>query len=161
MLHQALCIIPNSSVNSTGVTVHKRSIRVTIGNFLSRVTLKFDGWPWQTMGHLFYATSSFVLHFKAISELKLDLQSGNAEFRSQKAIFVPCVLEIWWMTLINKNGHLFYAASNCARHFIDISVFKLELQSWNSIFVSQSMIFWSRVTLKFDQWTWKTIGDLS
>ena len=28
-------------------TVWKRSIRVKIGTFLSRVTLKFDGWPWK------------------------------------------------------------------------------------------------------------------
>ena len=39
---------------------------VKIGNFLSCVTLKFDGWLGQTIGHLFYATSSFVNHFKAI-----------------------------------------------------------------------------------------------
>ena len=31
----------------TGVTVRKRSIRVKIGDFLSRVTMKFDGWPWK------------------------------------------------------------------------------------------------------------------
>ena len=30
----------------TEVTVRKRSIRVEIGNYLYRVTLKFDGWPW-------------------------------------------------------------------------------------------------------------------
>ena len=30
------------------------------GDILSCVTLKFDGWPWKTIGHLFYATSSFV-----------------------------------------------------------------------------------------------------
>ena len=35
----------------TGVTVRKRSIRVKMGDFLSRVTLKFDGWPWKTIGH--------------------------------------------------------------------------------------------------------------
>ena len=35
-----------------GVTVGKCSIWVKIGNFLSRVTLKFDGWPWKTIGHL-------------------------------------------------------------------------------------------------------------
>ena len=29
----------------TGVTVSKRSTRVNITNFLSPVTLKFDGWP--------------------------------------------------------------------------------------------------------------------
>ena len=31
----------------TEVTVRKRSIRVKISDFLSRVTLKFDRWPWK------------------------------------------------------------------------------------------------------------------
>ena len=61
----------------TGFTVQKRSIWVEIGDMLSRVTLKFDGWPWNTIGHLFYTTSSFVHHFVRISEFKLKLQSGN------------------------------------------------------------------------------------
>ena len=34
------------------------------------MTLQFDGWPWKTIGHLFYATSSFVHHFVAIGEFK-------------------------------------------------------------------------------------------
>ena len=59
------------------VTVRKCSIRARIGDFLSRVTLKFDGWPWITIGHLFYAISSCVHHFIAIRESKLELQSGN------------------------------------------------------------------------------------
>ena len=61
----------------TGVTVRKRPIEVEIGDFLSRVTLKFDWWPWKTIGHLFYSTSNFVHHFIAICEFKLELQSGN------------------------------------------------------------------------------------
>ena len=60
-----------------GVTIRKCQIRVQIVYFLSRVTLKFDGWPWKTIGHLFYAKSSFVHHFIAIYEFKLELQSGN------------------------------------------------------------------------------------
>ena len=48
--------------------------------FFFRVTLKFDGWPWKTIGQLFYATSSFVHHFIIICEFKLELQSGNAQF---------------------------------------------------------------------------------
>ena len=71
----------------TGFTVQKRSIRVEIGDMLSRVTLKFDGWPWKTIGHLFYATSSFVQHFVAIGELKLELQSRNAQSGSNSTIF--------------------------------------------------------------------------
>ena len=64
----------------TGVTIRRRSIRVKIGKLLSRVTLKLDGWPWKTIGHLFHVASSFVHHFIAIGEFKLKLQSGNAQF---------------------------------------------------------------------------------
>ena len=66
------------------------------------MTLKFDGWPRKIIGHLFYTTWSFVHHFKSIGVFKLELQSGNAQFRSK------------------------------------------------------SDIFFSRVTLKFDGWPWKT-----
>ena len=38
----------------TGVTVRKRLIWVKINDFFSCVTLKFDGWPSKTIGHLFY-----------------------------------------------------------------------------------------------------------
>ena len=55
----------------TEVSLRKRSIRV-------------DG---KTIGHLFYTTSSFVHHLKSIGELKLKLQSRNAQFGSKSAIF--------------------------------------------------------------------------
>ena len=61
----------------TGVTVLKHPIRVKIDDFLSCVTWKLDAWPWKTIGHLFYAASSFGHHFIAIIEFKLELQSGN------------------------------------------------------------------------------------
>ena len=64
----------------TGVTVRKRSFGSTLAIFLSSVTLNFDGWPWRTIEYLFYATFSFVHHFVAISEFKLELQSRNAQF---------------------------------------------------------------------------------
>ena len=75
----------------TGVTVRKRPIWVKFDDFYSRVTLKFDRWPWKTIGHLFHAASSFVHHFTAISEFKLELQSGNAQFWSKWTIF----LAVW------------------------------------------------------------------
>ena len=71
----------------TGVTVRKHLIWVNIDAFLSRVTLKFDGWPSKTIGHLFYATSSFVQHFVAIGEFKLELESGNAQSGSNLMLF--------------------------------------------------------------------------
>ena len=70
-----------------GVTVRKRPFRVKIDDFFSRVTLQFDVWPWKKIGHLFYATSSFVHHFVAITDFKLELESGNAQFGSNSTIF--------------------------------------------------------------------------
>ena len=58
----------------TGVTVRRHQVRVKIAHYLSYVSLKFDGWPWKTIGHLSYATSSFVYQFIAIGQFKLELR---------------------------------------------------------------------------------------
>ena len=73
----------------TGVTVRKCPIWVKFDRFLffSRVTLKFHRWHWKIIGHIFYATSSFVHHFVAIGEFKLELQSGNGKSGSNSTIF--------------------------------------------------------------------------
>ena len=124
-----------------GVTVRKRSIWVKIGNFLSRVTLNFDGWPWKTIGQLFYVASSFVHHFTAISEFKLELQSGNAQFWSKSTIFFSCVTLKFNGWPSKTIGHLFYATSSSVQHFVAIGEFKLELQSGNAQSGSNSTIF--------------------
>ena len=67
--------------------VRKRPIWVKMGDVLSRVTLKFDGWPWKMIGHLSFAVSSFVQHFIVISEFKLELLSGNTQFGSNSTFF--------------------------------------------------------------------------
>ena len=71
----------------TGVTVWKRLIWVKIDDFFRRLTLQFDGWPWKTIEHLFYGASSFVHHFVAISEFKLELQSGHSQFGLKWMVF--------------------------------------------------------------------------
>ena len=133
----------------TAVTVQKRSIWVKIGDFLSCVTLKFDGWPWQTIVHLFYATSSLVNHFKAIGEFKLEWQSGNAQFRPKSAIFVPCDLEISRMTLKNNRAHLlcyFKIWASFHSHLwirTGVTVRKIPM-------LGQNRYLFSPVTLKFE-----------
>ena len=118
--------------------------------FLSRVIFKFDGWPWKTIYHLFYTTPSFVHHFKAIGEFKLELQSGHAQLGSKWAIFLSRVtlkVDWWpWKTI----EHLFYtmSMSSFVHHMRTIGEFKLELQSGNA----QIGNFLSPVTLKFDRW---------
>ena len=137
----------------TKVTVRKRSIRVKIGDLLSRVTFKLDGWPWKTIGHLFYVASSFIHHFITISEFKLKLQSGKAEFGSKSAIFLSHMtlkFDEWpWKTI----RHLFYATSSLMHHFVAIGEFKLELQSGNAQCGSKSMIFRA-------VWPWNLTYDL-
>ena len=137
----------------TGVTVRKLSIRVKICNFFSRVTLKFDGWPWKTIEHLLYAMLSFVHQFKAISEFKIELQLGNAQFGSKSVIFLSRVTLKFdggpWKII----GHLSYSKSSFVHHFKAMGEFKLELQSRNAQFKSKSVIFCS-------VWPWNLIHDL-
>ena len=98
--------------------------------FLSCVTLKFDRWRWKTIGH-FYATSSFVHHFIAICEFKLDQVSLETLNLGENWLFLSCVtlkFDRWrWKTI----GH-FYATSSFVHHFIAICEFKLELWSGNA-----------------------------
>ena len=131
----------------TGVTVRKRPIRVKIDDFFRRVTLKLDVWPSKTIGHLFYATSSFVHHFVAIGNFKLELQSGNAQFGSNSTIFRA----VWPCNLT-----------------YDLEQGKSEgFESWDRPIVRKRPIWVKigdvlyRVTLKFDGWPWKTKEHLS
>ena len=119
------------------------------------MTLKFDGWSWKTIRHLFYAT-----YFKLFASFRSQLQSGNAKFGSNSMIFFSCVtLKFdWWPW--NTIGHLFYPISSFVYHFIPTGEFKLDLQSGNAQFGSKSTIFFSRVTFKLDGWPSKTIAHL-
>ena len=116
----------------TGVTVWKRLICVKIDNFVSRVALQFDGWLCKTIGHLFYATSSFVHRFVAIGEFKLELQSGNAQFGSNSTIFLA--VWPWNLTDASFDYHL----------WIQIGVTIRKRLSWVV----------TSVTLTFDLWPW-------
>ena len=138
--------------------------RSKLATFLSCVTLKFDGWPWETIGDFFCITSSFVHHFNAMGEFKLELQSGNAQFGSKPAIFCPwpCDLEIWRMTLKNNRAPLLCCFKFCAS-FHSHQWFQTRVTVWKwPIWVKIDDFFvpLSRVTLKFDRWPWKIIGHL-
>ena len=152
----------------TVVPDRKCSIWVTISDFfLSRVTLKFDGWPCKK-GHISYTMLSFVDCFKATGEFKMGLQSGNAQFgsrsamcfRSQSAMCLfPCDRKIWQMTLKNNRAiRLHYA--KLLHHSKAMGEFKLELHSGNAQFGSKSVIILSHVSLKFGRRPWKTLGHL-
>ena len=97
----------------------------------------------------------FVHHFKSVGELKLELQSRNAQFGSKLAIILSCLTlkfdgRPWKMT-----GHLFYAALSFAHHFKAIGEFKLELQSgfWKHTIRVKLAIF-------CPVWPWNLMDDL-
>ena len=100
----------------------------------------------KTIGHLFYATSSFMHHFLAICEFKLELRSGNAPIRIKIGNFLSRVtlkVDGWpWNTI----GHFSYATSSFVHHPMWIQT-GVRVRKWlNWIFTS--------VTLIFELWTW-------
>ena len=152
------CFKLNASFHShqwipTKVTVRKHSIQGKIGDFfLFRVTLKFDGWPWKTIGHIFYATSRFLLHFVAIGEFRLELQSGNANLGQNRRYHQPCDLEIWRMTLKNNRAPF-------------LSNIRLHASFHHHMWIQTGVTTRKRlrgvmtsVTLTFDLWPWSLHG---
>ena len=114
----------------------------------------FHRWPWKTIGHYFFATSSFGNNFIAIGQFTLELQFGNAQFGSNRRFFVPCDLEIRQMTLKNKRAFLLcYFKLSASFHSY------LWIQTWATVQKRPIWVkignFLSRVTLKFDEWPWK------
>ena len=98
----------------TGVTVWKRPIWVKLDNFFSCVTLQFDVWPWKTIGHLFYATSSFVHHFVAIGEFNLSYSPETLNLGKIRRFLEPCDLETCRMTFKNNRKPLLFYFKLCA-----------------------------------------------
>ena len=100
------------------------------------MTLKFDGWPWKTIGHLFYATSSFV-QFHAIGEFKLS--AGNAQ---SGFVLARATLK-------------FDGTYSPKSSFISSCEFKLELQSGNVMAFAQAQ---NGVNFDFEGsiWPWRS-----
>ena len=95
----------------------------------------------KTIGHLFYATSTFVQHFVAIGELKLELQSGNAQSGSNSMIFRA----VWPWNLTDDLLSIIQPYAWFHYHmWIQTGV---TVRKWLSWVVTS-------VTLTFDLWPW-------
>ena len=145
MLHQALCIISKPMVNSNWSFSQTLNSGQNLQFFC--LTLKFDRWPSKSIGHLFYATSSFVHHFVAIRVpvRKHPIWLKMSNFLS----FATLIFGRWpWKTI----GHLFHAYSSYVHHFVAICEFKLE--SWSGKAQIGAKFALTSVTLTFDLWPW-------
>ena len=114
--------------------------------FFSRVTSKFDLWRWKTIGHLFYATSSFVHHFVAIGEFSYSLETPNlGQIRRFFWAVWPSNLQ---MTMKNNRAPLLSNIKLCASFhhhmWIQTGVTLRKRLSW----------VLTSVTLTFDLWPW-------
>ena len=123
----------------TEVTVRKRLIWVKICNFLSRVTSKFYGWPEQDKSEGFESCDRPIVRKRPIW-----VKIGDVLSR------VTLKFDGWpWKTI----GHLPFSVSSLVQHFIAIGEFKLELQSGNAQFGSNSTNFRA-------VWPWNLADDL-
>ena len=85
------------------------SIRVEIGDFLSRVNLKFDRWPWKIVGHLFYIMSSCVHPSRPSVNSNLSYSLKTLNSGQNRRFCVPSDLEIRRTTLYVTSCKLFQA----------------------------------------------------
>ena len=119
----------------------------------SRSSVKFQGHSEHKIIHVLYATSSFLHHFVAIGEFKMELQSGNAQCGSKLAIF--CAMWPWNLTDMAPLLTYFKLCASLRSHWW----IQTGVEVWNTQFGSKSTIL-SPVTLKFGRWPWKTIWNI-
>ena len=103
-----LCYVKFCTSIQTGVTVQKHSIWAKIGDFLSCVTLKFDRWPWKTIGHLSVLETSspsvrdrqFLVRTRNFLHISLQINVWISQNSDQDLQLIQLSPEHW---------HLFYA----------------------------------------------------
>ena len=88
-----------------------------------------------------------------------DRPSNLTQIGFKSPICRPCDLEIWWMNPKNNKARLLYDIKLCVSYqihkWIQTGVTVRKPQSGSNL-----IFFFSRMTLQFDVWPWKTIGHL-
>ena len=105
--------------------------------FLSLVTLKFDGWPWKTIGHLFYTHQALSIISNPLVNWNWSYSPETLNSGQNRRFFVLCDLEIGWMTLENNRAPLLYYIKLCAsfqiHRWIQIGVTVRKRSIWVNI----------------------------
>ena len=125
--------------NQTGVTVQN-------AQFGSNLTLFRAVWPWNLMDDLEQGKSEGFesCYWPIVRKRPIWFKIVDVLYR------VTLKFDGWPWKMI---GHLSFAVSSFVQHFIVIGEFKLELQSGNAQFASNSMIFRA-------VWPWNLTDDL-
>ena len=124
--------------------------------FLSHVTLNWTDDLKKTIGPLFYAISKLCASFHNHQWN----QTGVTGNKQNQWFFVLCDLQIWQRTLYNNRPPPLCYFKLCApfrnHQRIQTGVTARKCPIWFKI-----GDFLLRVTLRFHEWSWKTIGRLS
>ena len=93
----------------TRITVRKRSTRVKTGIFYPcDLDLQIRWMTSKTIGHLFYTMLSLCIIPKPWVNSNWSYSPEKPNLGQHWRFFVPCVLEMWWMTLKNSRAPLLY-----------------------------------------------------
>ena len=127
------------------------------------MTLKFDGWPWKIIGHLFDAIQALCIISYPLVDSNWSYSPEMTNLGQIRRFLEPCDLEILRMTLKNNRAPLLcyfkLCAAFCSHWWIQIGVTRLayprphpnhkihDLKPYN--FVPNHTIFWSNHTVLF------------
>ena len=140
--------------------------------------LKFDWWPRKATGNLFHAPRSFVCHFIAIHEFKLQLLSGSIKLETHHWFSAPFALFLshrWSQTEVTalkpQCGSKLGIALSCVTCKLGISSMPPNASFVGHRWIQTGVTAWkrsiriktvdclARVTCQFDRWL-KKIGHL-
>ena len=123
--------------------------------YFAYMTLKIDGWPWETMG-------TFSMLFQALCIISWPLVNSKSWKRQIwvkiRDFFGPCDLEIWQMTF-KTNRVLLWFFNLCASFHNHRRIQTRVIVRKRQILVQNGYLL-PPVTFKFDGWHWKIIGHL-
>ena len=132
-----------------GVTVRNRQIWVKIGDLFCPV------WPWNLTDDLEKQQGTSSMLLQALCIISYPLMNSNWSYSPEmpnlgqnRRFFVPCDLEIWWMTSKNNRAHLLSNIKLCA---------SFHHHMWIQTGVTvRKRLCWAltSVTLTFDFWPW-------
>ena len=121
----------------TGVTVRKQLSWV-----VTSVTLTFDLWPWPfawTLRLSLLITPENFMMIRRWEHSQKGVTDRRTDGRTDGQMENTICRAAW--SQLKIIGHLYYATSSSMHHFVAIGEFKLEVQSWNAQFGSNSTIF--------------------
>ena len=136
-----MCLISKPWVNST-CSYSPETLNFNQNwRFLSRVTLKFNGWPWKTIDTFSLLLQALCIIWKPSINSNWSYSPEILSLGQNRQFIGHCDLEIW-----------LYATVNVVHHFIAICVFQMELQTRNAEIGTKFVLTF--VTLIFDLWPW-------